>query len=176
LCCVALRRFADDDVVGVMVVFGMVVVFRMVVFGMVVVFRMVVFGVVEGEGGGEGVAGSMIKQYKEWQDCYSDTSEPMVGYGANNNGRCPVRDLNQRPFDRSSRRTNQLRYPGPLKKKKEERKEWLLYAHTHQSLLRAGGHIILTPANQWHKIWSLSNPGFEPGTYRSLAQRANQLR
>jgi hypothetical protein len=39
----------------------------------------------------------------------------------------------------------------------------LLYAHRHWSILRAAGHIILTPANQLMamglKIWSLSNPG-----------------
>jgi hypothetical protein len=41
------------------------------------------------------------------------------------------------------------------------------------------GHITLTPANQWIviglKIWSLSNPDFEPGTFLSLAQRAYHL-
>jgi hypothetical protein len=46
-------------------------------------------------------------------------------------------------------------------------------AHIHQSKLGAAGHIILTPANQLMvmglKIWSLSNPGFEPATIRSLA-------
>jgi hypothetical protein len=49
-----------------------------------------------------------------------------------------------------------------------------------RSILGAAGHIKLTPANQFmvmgHKVWSLSNPGFEPATFRSLAQRANQLR
>jgi hypothetical protein len=64
--------------------------------------------------------------------------------------------------------------------KGKERKEWLLYAHTHQSiLLGAAGHIILTPANQLMvmglKIWSLSNPGFESATFLSLALHANQL-
>jgi hypothetical protein len=51
----------------------------------------------------------------------------------------------------------------------------LLYAHRHRSILGTAGHIILTPANQLmvmrFKIWSLSNPGFEPETLRSLAQR-----
>jgi hypothetical protein len=53
--------------------------------------------------------------------------------------------------------------------------EWfllLLYAHRHRSVLGAAGHIILTPANQLIvmglKIWSLSNPGFKPGTFRSM--------
>jgi hypothetical protein len=51
----------------------------------------------------------------------------------------------------------------------------LLYAHRHRSILGAAGHIILTPANQlmvmpWLKIWSLPNTGFEPLTFRSLAQ------
>jgi hypothetical protein len=45
----------------------------------------------------------------------------------------------------------------------------LLYAHRHPSILGAAGHIILTLANQLMvtglKIWSLSNPGFEPGTF-----------
>jgi hypothetical protein len=52
----------------------------------------------------------------------------------------------------------------------------LLYAHRHRSTLEAAGHIILTPANQLMvmelKIRSLSNPGFEPRTFRSLAQPA----
>jgi hypothetical protein len=45
----------------------------------------------------------------------------------------------------------------------------LLYAHRHRSISRAAGHLILTPANQLMvtglKIWSLSNPGFEQGTF-----------
>jgi hypothetical protein len=58
---------------------------------------------------------------------------------------------------------------------------WLLfYAHRHRSISGAAGHIILTPANQLMviglKIWSLSNPGFEAVTFRSLAQRAYHLR
>jgi hypothetical protein len=58
---------------------------------------------------------------------------------------------------------------------------WLLLnAHRHRSISGAAGHIILTPANQLMvmglKVWSLSNPGFEPGAFRSLAQRANHLR
>jgi hypothetical protein len=52
----------------------------------------------------------------------------------------------------------------------------LLYAHRHQSILGAAGHIILTPANQLMvmglKIWSLSNPGFEQRTFQLLAQPA----
>jgi hypothetical protein len=48
----------------------------------------------------------------------------------------------------------------------------LLYAHRHQTILGVAGHI-LTPANQLMvmglKIWSLSNPGFEPVTFRLLA-------
>jgi hypothetical protein len=55
----------------------------------------------------------------------------------------------------------------------------LLYAHRHRSILGAAGHIILTPANQLMvmglKIWSLFNSGFQPGTFRSLAQRAYHL-
>jgi hypothetical protein len=43
----------------------------------------------------------------------------------------------------------------------------------HIRVIRAAGHIILTPANQLMvmglKIWSLSNPGIEPATFRSLA-------
>jgi hypothetical protein len=44
------------------------------------------------------------------------------------------------------------------------------------------GHVIRAQANQLmvmvigFKLWSLSNPGFEPATFRSLAQGANQLR
>jgi hypothetical protein len=58
---------------------------------------------------------------------------------------------------------------------------WLLfYANRHRSILGVAGHIILTPANQLMvmglKIWSLSNPGFEPATFRSLAQHTNHLR
>jgi hypothetical protein len=54
---------------------------------------------------------------------------------------------------------------------------WLLLnAHMHRSILEAADHIILISANQLMviglKIWSLSNPGFEPGVVRSLAQRA----
>jgi hypothetical protein len=56
----------------------------------------------------------------------------------------------------------------------------LLYANRHRNILGAAGHIILTPANQLmvvgHKIWSLTNQGFEQATFRSLAQHANQLR
>jgi hypothetical protein len=56
----------------------------------------------------------------------------------------------------------------------------LLYAHRHQDILGAAGHIILTLVNQLTvmglKIWSLFNPGFEPGIFRSLVQRAYQLR
>jgi MinD-like ATPase involved in chromosome partitioning or flagellar assembly len=58
----------------------------------------------------------------------------------------------------------------------------LLYAHTHRRTLGAAGHIIhvLTPANQLMemglKIWSLSNPGFESGTFQSLTLCAYQLR
>jgi hypothetical protein len=56
----------------------------------------------------------------------------------------------------------------------------LLYAHRHRSILGAAGHIILIPANQLMVmvliIWSLFNPGFEPATFQSLAQRAYQLR
>jgi hypothetical protein len=63
---------------------------------------------------------------------------------------------------------------------RKKRKEWLLYAHTHRSILGAAGHIILTLANQLMvtglKLWSLSNPGLEPGTFRSLAQHIYQLR
>jgi hypothetical protein len=55
----------------------------------------------------------------------------------------------------------------------------LLHAHTHRSILGAAGHIILTPANQLMvmglKIWSLSNPGFEPATFRTLkAEREDE--
>jgi hypothetical protein len=51
----------------------------------------------------------------------------------------------------------------------------IAYAHCrHRGILEAAGHIILTPANQLMAkgiiIWSLSNPGFEPATFRSLAQ------
>jgi hypothetical protein len=53
-------------------------------------------------------------------------------------------------------------------------------AHTHPTILGVTGHIILTPVNQLMdmglKIWSLLNPGYQPATFRSLAQRANQLR
>jgi hypothetical protein len=50
----------------------------------------------------------------------------------------------------------------------------LLYAYRHRSAAYKGRLvIILTPANQLMimglKIWSLSNPGFERGTFRSLA-------
>jgi hypothetical protein len=38
------------------------------------------------------------------------------------------------------------------KEGKKKRKEWLLYAHTHRSVLGAAGHIILTPANQL-RLW-----------------------
>jgi hypothetical protein len=53
-----------------------------------------------------------------------------------------------------------------------------LCPHTPKHI-RAAGQIILTPANQcWmimeHNIRSLSNPGFKPATFRSLAERANQ--
>jgi hypothetical protein len=45
----------------------------------------------------------------------------------------------------------------------------LLYTHRYMSILGAASHIILTPANQLMvmglKIWSLSNPVFEPGTF-----------
>jgi hypothetical protein len=69
-------------------------------------------------------------------------------------------------------------------KKYSERKkkmvEWLIgyrFTPTHTA---AAGHIILTPVNQLIvmglKIWSLSNLGFVPETFRSLAQRADQLR
>jgi hypothetical protein len=51
-----------------------------------------------------------------------------------------------------------------------------LRPHTPKHI-RAAGHIVL-PANQLMvmglKIWSLSNPGFEPATFRSLAQHAHQ--
>jgi hypothetical protein len=50
--------------------------------------------------------------------------------------------------------------------------------HTHRSILRAAGHITLTPVNQLlvkgYKIWTLSNTGFASATFRSLAQRAYQ--
>jgi hypothetical protein len=51
----------------------------------------------------------------------------------------------------------------------KEKKELLLYAHTHQSILGVAGYIILTRAgaNQLfmgRKIWSLSYSGFEPAT------------
>jgi hypothetical protein len=63
--------------------------------------------------------------------------------------------------------------------KRMKRKEWLHYAHTHRSILGAAGHIALTPANQLMvmglKILSLSDSGFEPATFQSLAQRAHQL-
>jgi hypothetical protein len=43
--------------------------------------------------------------------------------------------------------------------------------------IRAAGHITLTPVNQLlvmgQIIWSLTNPGFEPATFQSLAQRSN---
>jgi hypothetical protein len=56
---------------------------------------------------------------------------------------------------------------------------FLLYAHSHRGIVGAAGHITLTPANQLMvvglKIWSLSNPGFELATFRSLAQRAYHL-
>jgi hypothetical protein len=62
---------------------------------------------------------------------------------------------------------------------KKKMKEFLLYAHSHRSILGVAGHIILTPANQLMvmglKIWSLSNSGFEPLTFQPLAQRANQM-
>jgi hypothetical protein len=45
----------------------------------------------------------------------------------------------------------------------------LLYAQRHRSISGATGHIILTPANHLMvmglKIWSLSNPGFEPAIF-----------
>jgi hypothetical protein len=63
---------------------------------------------------------------------------------------------------------------------KKDRKEVSLYAHTLRSILGAADHIILTPLNQllvrWHKISSMSNLEFEPATFQSLAERANQLR
>jgi hypothetical protein len=53
----------------------------------------------------------------------------------------------------------------------------LLYAYSHQSISAAAGHIILTPVNQLlvrgKKIWSLTNPVFEPATSQSLAQHAH---
>jgi hypothetical protein len=56
----------------------------------------------------------------------------------------------------------------------------LLYAHGHRSVLGAAGHITLTTTNQLMvmglKLWSLSNPGFKPRTFRTLAQRAYHLR
>jgi hypothetical protein len=46
----------------------------------------------------------------------------------------------------------------------------LLYAHRHRRILGTAGYNILTPANQLMvmglRIWSLSNPGFEPVTFR----------
>jgi hypothetical protein len=56
----------------------------------------------------------------------------------------------------------------------------LLYAHRRRRISGTAGHIIQTPANQLMvmnlKIWSLSNPGFEPATFQSLTQRAYQQR
>jgi hypothetical protein len=56
--------------------------------------------------------------------------------------------------------------------KKRKDRMVALCPHRHQGILGAVGHIILTPANQLMviglKIWSLSNPGFEPATFRSL--------
>jgi hypothetical protein len=56
----------------------------------------------------------------------------------------------------------------------------LLYAYRHRSILEAAGHIILTLANQLMimglKIRSLSNPGFERATFRSLANALAELR
>jgi hypothetical protein len=53
-----------------------------------------------------------------------------------------------------------------------------LRPHT-RSILGAAGHMVLTSANlllvMGQIIWSLSNLGFEPATFQSLAQRANQL-
>jgi hypothetical protein len=49
----------------------------------------------------------------------------------------------------------------------------LLYANRHRSILGAAGYIILAPANQLMvmglEIWSLSNPGIKPATFRSQA-------
>jgi hypothetical protein len=49
----------------------------------------------------------------------------------------------------------------------------------HRSILGAAGHITMTPANQLMvielKIWSLSNPCFEPATFLLLARGAYQL-
>jgi hypothetical protein len=43
--------------------------------------------------------------------------------------------------------------------------------------IRGGwSHFADTGEPVGFKIWSLSNPGFEPGTFRSLAQRAYHLR
>jgi hypothetical protein len=51
---------------------------------------------------------------------------------------------------------------------------------TKTPLLGAAGHITLIPANQLlvmgHIPGSLTNPGFEPATFQSLTQRANQQR
>jgi hypothetical protein len=55
-----------------------------------------------------------------------------------------------------------------------------LRTQTPKHISGGWSHILLTPANQLMvmglKIWSLSNPGFEPETFRSLAESAYQLR
>jgi hypothetical protein len=67
----------------------------------------------------------------------------------------------------------------------EERWVWfwlLLYAHRHQSILGVAGHIINTDtsdsvdgnANGAQNMVTVQS-GFEPATFRSVAQRAYQL-
>jgi hypothetical protein len=54
---------------------------------------------------------------------------------------------------------------------------FLLYAHKHRSILGSAGHITLTPANQLlvmdKVVWLLTNLGFKPATFQSLAIQAN---
>jgi hypothetical protein len=63
---------------------------------------------------------------------------------------------------------------------KENERMFALRPHTHRSILRAAGHIILTPANQLlvleQILWTLSEQGLESAAFRSLAKGANHLR
>jgi hypothetical protein len=65
----------------------------------------------------------------------------------------------------------------------EKRKEFLLYALTHRNVYirgdwshyaDTGKPVVDYGANNAEIM--LSNPGFESATFRSLSQRANQLR
>jgi hypothetical protein len=68
--------------------------------------------------------------------------------------------------------------PSNARKKKKEKKERMVALRPRTPKHIRGGWSHYTDTREPVEVmslkrWSLSNPGFEPATFRSLAQRAN---